>query len=127
MADSIERFLRRRPTISAHAPLGRVFGVLRETWRLQDDPKSSAPETIFLATGRSAAEAADLAREAAAAFRRNGFDKASGAWWAVEGELFHRITVAPRRRRSIGLAVGLGVAGVAALLVAQKAKGRRKA
>lgn len=68
-----------------------------------------------------------MAREAAAAFRRNGFDKASGAWWAVEGELFHRITVAPRRRRSIGLAVGLGVAGVAALLVAQKAKGRRKA
>lgn len=124
MAESIERFLRRRPTISGHAPLGRVFNVLCETWRLEDDPKFSPPDTGFLATGRSAAEAADLAREAAVRFRKSGFDKASGAWWAVDGERFHRITVAPKRRKSVGLALGLGVAGLAALLVAQQAKGR---
>lgn len=119
MADSIERFLRRRPTISTHAPLGRVFNVLRETWRLDDDPKRTTPDSGFIATGRSAAEAADLARETAARFARHGFDKASGAWWAVEGGLIHRITVAPKRRRPVGLALGLGAAGVAALLVAR--------
>lgn len=124
MAESIERFLRRRPTISTHAPLGRVFNVLRETWRLQDDPKRIAPETGFIATGRTAAEAADLARETAAGFRRHGFDKASGAWWAVEGERFHRITVAPRRKRRLGLAISLGAAGLASVLVASAIRGR---
>lgn len=126
MADSIERFLRRRPTISTHAPLGRVFNVLRETWRLDDDPKRTTPDSGFIATGRSAAEAADLARETAARFARHGFDKASGAWWAVEGGLIHRITVAPKRRRPVGLALGLGAAGLAALLVAREVSGRRQ-
>ncbi len=126
MADSIERFLRRRPTISTHAPLGRVFNVLRETWRLDDDPKRTTPDSGFIATGRSAAEAADLARETAARFQRHGFDKASGAWWAVEGGLIHRITVAPKRRQSVGLALGLGAAGLAALLVARGVSGRRE-
>lgn len=126
MAESIQRFLRRRPTISTHAPLGRVFNVLRETWRLEDDPKRVPPDAGFIATDRSAAEAADLARETAARFRRHGFDKGSGAWWAVEGDLIHRITVAPRRARTVGLAaLGLGAAGLAALLVAQRVRGRK--
>jgi len=125
MAESIERFLRRRPTISTHAPLGRVFNVLRETWRLDDDPKRTTPDSGFIATGRSASEAADLAREWTGRFARHGFDKASGAWWAVEGPHIHRITVAPRRRRSVGLALGLGAAGLAAVLVARGASGRR--
>lgn len=119
MAEFIQRFLRRRPTISTHAPLGRVFNVLRETWRLDDDPKRTAPDSSFIATGRSAAEAADLAREWAGRFQRHGFDKASGAWWAVEGERIHRVTVAPKRRRPVGLALGLGAAGLAAVLVAR--------
>ncbi|MCX7588525.1 hypothetical protein [Phenylobacterium sp. 58.2.17] len=125
MAESIERFLRRRPTISTHAPLGRVFNVLRETWRLDDDPKRTTPDSGFIATGRTAAEAADLAREWTGRYARHGFDKASGAWWAVEGAHIHRITVGPRRRRSLGLALGLGAAGLAAVLVARGASGRR--
>lgn len=126
MAESIQRFLRRRPTISTHAPLGRVFNVLRESWLLADDPKQVRPDTGFVATGRSAGEAADLARETAERFKRHGFDKASGAWWAVEGELFHRITVAPRRGQQVGLALGVGAAGLAALLVAGKMLGGKK-
>lgn len=99
--------------------------MLRETWRLDDDPKRVPPDTGFIATDRSAAEAADLAREEAARFRRHGFDKGSGAWWGVDGGLFHRITVAPRRGRAVGLAaLGLGAAGLAALLVARKVRGK---
>ena len=126
MAESIQRFLRRRPTISTHAPLGRVFNVLRESWLLADDPKHVRPDAGFLATGRSAGEAADLAREAATRFKRHGFDKASGAWWAVDGEVFHRITVAPGRGRQVGLALGVGAAGLSALLVAGKMMGGGK-
>ena len=125
MSESIERFLRRRPTISTHAPLGRVFNVLRETWRLDDDPKRTTPDSGFIATGRSASEAADLAREWTGRNAKHGFDKPSGAWWAVEGPRIHRVTVAPRRRRSLGLALGLGAAGLAAVLVARGASGRR--
>jgi hypothetical protein len=125
MSESIERFLRRRPTISTHAPLGRVFNVLRETWRLDDDPKRTTPDSGFIATGRSASEAADLAREWTGRYAKHGFDKPSGAWWAVEGPHIHRITVAPRRRRSLGLALGLGAAGLAAVIVARGASGRR--
>lgn len=65
-----------------------------------------------------------MAREAAAGFPRHGFDKASGAWWGVEGELFHRITVAPKRKRRVGLAIGLGAAGLASVLVASRIFGR---
>ena len=104
--------------------MGRVFGVTRETWRLSDDPQKVAPQTEPVASRRSAADAADIAREAAAAFARHGFHKPSASWWAADETLFHRFVVhgGPRHGKT-ALIVGAGLAGiVAAVLVS---RGRR--
>ena len=65
-----------------------------------------------------------MAREAAAGFPKHGFDKASGAWWGVESGMIHRITVAPKRKRPVGLALGLGAAGIDSVVVASRIFGR---
>jgi hypothetical protein len=109
-----DRFLSSRSRTRAGAPLGRVFSVVRQTWEITDDPRKTKPREQALATGRTASDAADLARDAAKAFRSHGFHKPSGAWWAVEDNLFHRFLVAGDRRvRAAPVLVGLGVAALA--------------
>ena len=114
MAQSVDRFLRHRPRISTHAPLGRVFSVTQQSWDLTDDPKKIPPMIDVIATGRSAAEAADLARAAAVTFNRHGFHKPSGAWWASEDGRFHRFVIGNRGQTSATLVAGIGLAGVLA-------------
>ncbi|MGH6911216.1 MAG: hypothetical protein ACREE0_15325 [Phenylobacterium sp.] len=113
-----DRFLSTRTRTRSGARLGRVFGVVRQTWRVADDPRRTNPKEIALASRRSASDAADLARNAAAAFGSHGFHKASGAWWASEGEVFHRFLVAPDRpKRGPPVLLGLGVLALAAAVV----------
>ena len=81
MADPVDRFLKRRAISSRKGALGRVFGVVRETWTLSDDPAVTPPRTTVLVSRRTAAEAADAARDAAAAYRRHG----SGAFHPAQG------------------------------------------
>jgi hypothetical protein len=89
---------RRSGDFERRDPLGRVFSVRRESWRLDDDPRTTRPQVEVLASRRTAAEAADVAREAAAGFGRHGFHKPSGAWWAAEAGMFHRFRVENQRR-----------------------------
>ena len=131
MAESVDRFLRHRPRISTHAPLGRVFSVTQQSWDLTDDPKKTPPTIEVIATGRSAAEAADVARASAATFNRHGFHKPSGAWWAAEGGRFHRFVIGNRGRASATLVAGIGLAGVVAgaaglAFAQQRTKDRRR-
>lgn len=130
MAESVDRFLRHRPRISTHAPLGRVFSVTQQSWNLTDDPKKTPPLIEVIATGRSAAEAADLARAAAMTVSRHGFHKPSGAWWASEAGRFHRFVIGNRGRASATLVAGIGLAGVVAgaagLALAQHRSKERK-
>lgn len=111
----IDRFLRHRPSIPSHAPLGLGYSLVRETWDIGADPKITPPSIEVVASRRSAADAADLGRSSAQAFARHGFHKASGAWWAVEQRLFHRFAVRPRHRAPTALLLGLGLAGLAGL------------
>lgn len=109
-----DRFLSSRTRTRSGAPLGRIFSVVRQTWRVADDPRRTKPQETALATHRTAADAADLARDAAAAFGTHGFHKPSGAWWASEGQDFHRFMVAPdRARRGAPVLLGLGVLALA--------------
>lgn len=111
-----DRFLSSRTRTRAGAPLGRVFSVVRQTWRITDDPRKTKPEELALATNRTAADAADLARDAAAAYATYGFHKSSGAWWAADDGLFHRFQVAPDRRgRPILIGLGITALGLAAI------------
>ena len=131
MAESVDRFLRHRPRISTHAPLGRVFSVTQQSWALTDDPKKTPPTIEVIATGRSAAEAADVARASAATFNRHGFHKPSGAWWASEGGRIHRFVIGNRGRASATLVAGIGLAGVVAgaaglAFAQQRTKDRRR-
>ncbi len=88
--------------------------MIRQTWQTVDDPKRTKPKELALATSRTASDAADVARDAAAAFRSHGFHKPSGAWWASDGPEFHRFLVAPdHRERGATLLLGLGVAALA--------------
>ena len=83
--------------------------------------------TETLASGRSAAEAADLAREIAAAYASHGFHKPSAAWWATEGGQFHRFVVAAdRRRAAVPLLLGLGAAALAVAALRAATRGRAK-
>jgi hypothetical protein len=108
-----DRFLSSRTRTRSGAPLGRIFSVVRQTWRVADDPRRTKPQETALATHRTAADAADLARDAAA-FGTHGFHKPSGAWWASEGQDFHRFMVAPdRARRGAPVLLGLGVLALA--------------
>ncbi|HEY8616359.1 hypothetical protein [Phenylobacterium sp.] len=99
------------------APLGRVFSVRRETWRIDEDPRSTPPDVAIVASRRTAADAADLAREAAAAFRKRGFHKPSRSWWGVEDGWFHRFRVQGPTARTTAVAVALGVTAAAVFLV----------
>jgi hypothetical protein len=121
-----DRFLSSRTRTRAGARLGRVFCVIRQTWLTTDDPKRTKPKETALVTHRTASDAADLARDAATAFRTHGFHKPSGAWWASEGEHFHRFLVAPERPRRAGpVLVGVGVAALAVTALGAALRSRR--
>lgn len=77
-----------------------------------------------MATKRSASEAADLAREAAWAFKRYGFHKPSGAWWGADGEMFHRFMVGPNARGTTSALLAVALAGLAAVAISQRRSGR---
>ena len=124
MTASFDRFLRRRPAIHPKTALGRTFAVLRETWQLSDDPRTTRPAVEIIASGRTASEAADLAREAALSFAQNGYHKPARAWWGVEDRTFHRFTVTGARGKvAAGSAVALGLAGLAAFAFLKRRKG----
>ena len=121
-----DRFLSSRTRTRSGAPLGRIFSVVRQTWRTADDPKRTKPKEAALATHRTASDAADLARDAATAFRTHGFHKPSGAWWASEGEHVHRFLVAPDRPGRAGpVLVGVGVAALALTALGAALRSRR--
>ena len=130
MSRRFDRFLRHGPIRAHGAKLGRVFAVTQETWELRDDPMAVPPQVLKLASGRTASDAADVARLAAARFTEHGFDKPSGAWWASDGQLFHRFVIHTGRRRWRGRAalVGTGIAGLAAVALVGflHARGRRR-
>jgi hypothetical protein len=109
-----DRFLSSRTRTRAGASLGRVFSVVQQTWRITDDPRATKPKELALATGRTASDAADVARDAAGALRNCGFHKASGDWWASEDGDFHRFLIVRDRRAPVGpVVLGLGVAALA--------------
>ena len=120
-----DRFLSSRTRTRAGAHLGRVFSVIRQTWRITDDPRKTKPEELALATSRTAADAADLARDAAAAYATYGFPPPSGAWWAADDGLFHRFQVAPDRRGR-PILVGLGITALGLAAIGAVLRSRRK-
>jgi hypothetical protein len=125
MSERLNRFLTHTTVISRKAALGRVVNVTRETWGLSDDPQAVAPRLLVLVTGRTASEAADLAREAAEAMPRHGFHKPSSSWWGADEGEFHRFVVhtGPRRKRA-ELLIASGLLGLA---VAAFVRRRKKA
>lgn len=103
---------------SRRPALGRVFTVNRESWRLKDDPQSVRPRVEVVASRRTAADAADIARDAALAYRRHGYDKATRAWWGADRTSFHRFRVeGPKARPGLAIAVVSAVAGLAVIAV----------
>ena len=119
-----DRFLNSRARIEPYAPLGRVFSVVRETWRLQDDPKRVGPKIELLAAQRSASDAAEFAREAAVAQPQHGFHKASGAWWGSDGEDFHRFRITTRRPAALTtVLLPLLVGVVASVFLSRRSRG----
>lgn len=96
MRASFRPFLRVRVPVDRGPSLGRSFSLLQETWSLRDDPKAIGPKRELLATRKTAQEAADAARAAAAEYPEHGFHKPSGAWWGSDGVVFHRFVVTAR-------------------------------
>ena len=127
MSASFDRFLNARHRQSRKTSLGRAFTVTRQSWRLSDDPRETPPDVEVMATKRSASEAADLARQAAWGFKRYGFHKPSGAWWAADGEMFHRFMVGPNARATGGAILAVALAGLAAVAISQLKSGGRRA
>jgi hypothetical protein len=121
MSASFDPFLNARRQISSKASLGRAFSVVRQSWRLTDDPSVKAPKVEVLATRRTASEAADLARETAWSYRRYGFHKPSGAWWGADADTFHRFLVqrGALRLKSRALAA-VALAGLAAFALSRR-------
>jgi hypothetical protein len=127
MSRPVDRFLRHAAIEPDGPTLGRIFNVTQETWALSDDPRKVAPKRELVASRRTAADAADFAREAAEALPEHGFHKPSGAWWGSDGDRFHRFVVHVGRGRTGAVLVGAGLAGVAGLaLVGWLRAGRRK-
>ena len=125
MPKGLDRFLNHRTSTSKRAALGRVFGVTQETWGLSDDPRKTAPRITVLATRRTAADAADIAREAAASFRRHGFHKPGRAWWGADETHFHRFLVNnPKARPALALLVVSAAAAFAAVALTRQRSGR---
>ncbi|MDB5448392.1 MAG: hypothetical protein JWQ97_3709 [Phenylobacterium sp.] len=126
MSASFDRFLNARRQVSHKASLGRAFTVMRQSWKLTDDPRVTPPEVEVLSTRRTASEAADLAREAAWGFKRYGFHKPSGAWWAADAETFHRFVVRPGSRAAkAGALAVVTLAGIAAIALTRRRSPRR--
>ncbi|MFC3069097.1 hypothetical protein [Phenylobacterium soli] len=126
MSRRFDRFLRHAPVHSAGPTLGRVFNVTRESWKLTDDPKVIRPRRERVASGRTASDAADLARASAESFADHGFHKPSGAWWASDGTDFHRYVVhTGRRGPPPAVLIATGLAG-AALAILHLSGGRRR-
>jgi hypothetical protein len=118
---------RRGADIAKGAALGRIYRVIRETWRLKDDPELISPAVEVVASRRSAAEAADLAREAAARFKRRGYHKPSRAWWASDGKSLHRFRVeAPSPPKGLTVALASAAAGLLVVTAARALQRRRK-
>ena len=127
MSVSFDRFLNARHGRHRKASLGRAYCVVRQTWRLSDDPQRDPPREEVVAARRSASEAADLAREAAWSYRRNGFHKPSGAWWGADGEEFHRFQVRSRMPQRLGAIAVVALASLATLAIVNRNEaGRRK-
>lgn len=124
MRPSFKPFLRVRIPVDRGPSLGRSFSVLRETWSLRDDPRAVPPDVEVLATRKTAAEAADCARESAAGYAEHGFHKPSGDWWGSDGLLFHRFVVTARRPRAAALLAASLLGGVA-FAVWRSRSGRR--
>ena len=118
-----DRFLNSRSRIEPYAPLGRVFSVVKETWRLKDDPKKVRPRVELLTAHRSASDAADFAREAAEGQPQHGFHKASGAWWGSDGQNFHRFAITTRRTAGLAAVVLPLALAVAATLFLSRRSG----
>jgi hypothetical protein len=127
MVNAFERFLKPRPSLPSKASLGRGVNVIRQTWRLTDDPRTDRPEIEVLATRRTASDAADVAREAALAFRRHGFHKPSGCWWGADEARFHRFSVRGQTPRATGAGIAVALAALAtvAIIVRRPRKGAR--
>jgi len=121
MSASFDRFLNARHRVSRKASLGRAFSVVRQSWKLADDPRVTPPEVEVVATRRTASEAADIAREAAWSYARCGFHKPSGAWWGAEAETFHRFVVRPGSQavRS-GVLAAAAVAGLTVFALSRR-------
>jgi hypothetical protein len=121
MRRPLEQFLRHRSVIRPKASYGRAFSVAVESWRLTDDPQKVKPRTEVLVTGRTAADAADFARMAASLHPEHGFHKPSGAWWASDGERFHRYRIhGGRPHGAIAVVVATGLAGLAAAYLTRR-------
>lgn len=116
MRRPLEHFLRHGPVIRPQGAYGRAFSVSVQTWRLSDDPQAVKPRTEVLVTDKTAADAADFVRMAASLHPEHGFHKPSGAWWASDGEHFHRFVIQGGRRHgaAAALLIASGVAGLAA-------------
>jgi hypothetical protein len=121
MSASFDRFLNTRQRLSRKASLGRAYAVIRESWKLTDDPRVIRPKVEVLATRRTASEAADLAREAAWDFKRYGFHKPSGAWWGADAEFFHRFVIRPGSSAArAGALAAVTLAGLAAIALSRR-------
>ncbi|MGA0605468.1 hypothetical protein ACO2Q0_05645 [Phenylobacterium sp. VNQ135] len=107
--------------------LGRVFSVRQETWRLDQDPSVERPEVTVLASRRSAAEAADVARAAASVFARRGYHKETASWWGSAAGQIHRFRVAGPGGHATLLAAGLGLIAAAVLLSRRRGPGKARA
>jgi hypothetical protein len=128
MRQPFEHFLRHKPVIHARGAYGRTFRVVMESWRLTDDPKKVKPRREVLVSGRTAADAADLARMAASTHPEHGFHKASGAWWASDGQDFHRFRIHGGGKPTVtGVVVASGIAGLAGVAAYLHLRGRKAA
>jgi hypothetical protein len=105
-----------------------VFNVSCETWRLADDPKIVPPQVVRIVSGRTASDAADLARQAAEAHPRHGFHKPSASWWGADETHFHRYVVHVGRRgqTAAGVLLASGLLGVAAYAFSRRRPKRAK-